>query len=181
MLLTTLRIFSCIFLFTFEITNISSILLFFIIKSICILIPPFLYYLINFHLSLFFYFNSSIPLNHILLSLPFCFYSCDLCFIFLSCPQLLLSKLTSMQIKYSILKVLWNMNRSQVESFSFLFFISIPNRSRRNILEQSKYYILLCSLLSSSSLTFFFNRIYFSQLSYCLLTATLRKKIYYCS
>ena len=66
------------------------------------------------------------------------------------------------------------MNRSQVESFSFPSFISIPNRSRRNILEQS---ILLCSLLSSPSLMFFFNRIHFSQLSYCLLTATLEKGI----
>ena len=126
------------------------------------------------------YFYFSIPLNHILLFLPFCFYSCDLCSIFLSCPLLLLSKLTSMQIKYSILKVLWNMNKSQVESFFSSSFISILNRSRRNILEQSRYYISLCLLLSSSSLMFFFNRIYLSQLSYCLLTATLRKKIYYC-
>ena len=53
---------------------------------------------------------------------------------------------------------------------------SILNRRWRNILEQSRYYISLCSLLSSSSLTFFFSRIYFSQLSYCSLTATLKKR-----
>ena len=81
-----------------------------------------------------------------------------------------------MQIKYSILKILWNMNKSWLESsFSSS---SIPNRSWRDILEQSRYYISLCLLLSSPSLMFFFNRIHFSQLSYCSLIATLRKKIY---
>jgi len=79
----------------------------------------------------------------------------------------------SMQIKYSIIKVLWNMYRSHMESSSSSTPSSIPNRSRRNILEQS---ISLCSLLSSSGLTFFFSRIHLSQLSYCSLTATLRKK-----
>ena len=78
-----------------------------------------------------------------------------------------------MQIKYSIIKVLWNMYRSYMESSSSSTPSSIPNRNKRNILEQS---ISLCSLLSSSSLTFFFNRIHFSQLSYCSLTATLRKR-----
>ena len=95
----------------------------------------------------------------------------------LSCALWLLSKLTSMQIKYGILKSLWNMCRSYIELSSLsLPTSSIPNRSRRNILEQSRYYILLCSFLSSSSLTFFFNRIHFSQLSYCSLIATLRKR-----
>ena len=90
----------------------SSILLPYIIKSIYILIPLSLYYLIDFHLSLFFYFYSPMPL---------------------SCPLLFLSKLISMQIKYSILKILWNICKSQVEfwlsSFSFFFSFSIQNRS----------------------------------------------------
>ena len=58
------------------------------------LIPLVLHYLINFDLSLSFYFHFSMPL---------------------SCSLLLLSKLMSMQIKYSILKILWNICRSQVE------------------------------------------------------------------
>ena len=86
---------------------------------------------------------------------------------------LLLSKLTSMQIKYSILKILWNICRSQVEFWlsSSSFSSSIQNRSWSNIWE-----ISLCLLLSSPSLTFFFNKIHFLQLSYCSLTATLRKR-----
>ena len=41
-------------------------------------------------------------------------------------------------------------------------------------------YMMLSPIFSSSSLTFFFNSIHVSQLSYYSLTATLRKKVYYC-
>ena len=82
------------------------ILLSFIIKSICIFISPFLYYLIN--LNLF----------YLSLSLYFCYY--DLCSRFLSCSLLLFSKLTFVQIKYNILKILWNICKSQMEFCSFL-------------------------------------------------------------
>ena len=72
-------------------------------KSICILIPSFLYYFIDFHLSLSFYFYFFIPLNYLNMFLPFCFYSYDnLCFILLSYSLLLLRKLTFMQKKCGI-------------------------------------------------------------------------------
>ena len=48
-------------------------------------------------------------------------------------------------------------------------FPSIQDRSSRLL-------ISLCSFLSSSGLVSFFNSIYVSQLSYCLLTATLKKR-----
>jgi len=53
---------------------------------------------------------------------------------------------------------------SSSSSFSF-----IQDRSSRLL-------ISLCSFLSSSSLAFFFNSIHISQLSYCSLTATLKKR-----
>jgi len=56
-----------------------------------------------------------------------------------------------------------------VEFSSSSSFPSIQDRSSRLL-------ISLCSFLSSSGLVSFFNSIYVSQLSYCLLTATLKKR-----